>query len=172
MGWKNVKTHYRIEHIVRVSEEGLCIGSPYIPNILVISQNGELLKRYDGWDEDLTRYQRELEADPQLLRRLIETPDTFGDSTTVYTYEGGEIIEKLCETPGWPNTTHDGELMYDNRFSTDKLKVVQWAKANAKAGVALWREQVVEAEREVQRVKGLLAGDEAALAKLLATYPD
>lgn len=30
MGWKNVKEHYQIGHIVCVTSKGLCIGSPYV----------------------------------------------------------------------------------------------------------------------------------------------
>jgi len=38
MGWKNIKEHYRINHYVQVTEQGICIGSPYIHNIIVIGR--------------------------------------------------------------------------------------------------------------------------------------
>ena len=52
-------------------------------------------------------------------------------SLPVYTYEGGEIIEHKCEAYGWPNLTDDGQVMYNNKFSSDRNEVVRWAKENA-----------------------------------------
>lgn len=171
MGWKNVKDHYRIGHIVRMCGADIHIGSPYILDILVINPQGELLKRYDGWDEDLARYQREMEADPQQLRQLIQAPDTFGESNPVYTYAGAQIIEKHCETPGWPNVTNDGELMYSNLFSTDKHTVIAWAKQNASAGAAHFRRDIEEVEKQLQTLKARLAECESDSAALDAHYP-
>jgi hypothetical protein len=95
-----------------------------------------------------------MEADPATLKRLVSSPDTFEKSIRVYTYEGAEILEKFCETPGWPNVTHDGEMMYDNTFSTDRDTVVEWAINNARAGVTVLTRQVQDLLgdlREVQR---------------------
>src|SRR5687768_3761792 len=99
MGWKNIKEHYRIGHSVCVTEQGICIGSPYIHDIIVIGLDGKLKKRYerDGSNEDLERYQQEIEADPALLKKLIDGPDRFTKDVTVYTFSDGEIIEKKCE---------------------------------------------------------------------------
>ena len=45
MGWKNIKEHYRIGHAVQVTDAGICIGSPYIHNIIIIGVDGTLKKR-------------------------------------------------------------------------------------------------------------------------------
>lgn len=37
MGWKNVKEHYRIGHIVHVKDGKICIGFPHITDIMEIS---------------------------------------------------------------------------------------------------------------------------------------
>jgi hypothetical protein len=159
MGWKNVKDHYRIEHLVRVTDEGICIGSSYIHDIIVIGLDGTLTKREERTcNEDLRRYMAEFDADPQTLKRLVVTPNTFEKALTVFTYDGGEIIEKQCEEYGWPNVTHDGEMMFDNTFSKSRSKVVKWAKENAAAGVRL-------SEDRVARIKGELAEAESDLAK-------
>ena len=121
MGWKTVKEHYQIKHHVCVGEAGICIGSGYISDILVISLEGVLIKRYeDRSNNQLSEYQRRMDADPALLKRLVQTSDTFAISIPVYTYNDGTIIEKRCEAPGWPNVTHDGDMMYENRYSTDR----------------------------------------------------
>jgi hypothetical protein len=173
MGWKNVKEHYRIKHIVQVTENGICIGSPYIHDIIVIDFNGSILKiDTSTTNKDLIRYQNEMDDDPITLKRLIETPDAFSKSITVYTYEGGEIIEKQCETPGWPNVTHDGCLMYENLFSTDKMAVVRWAKENAKAAVKLTINSILRLEKQLSESQKLLSEFKADLEKLESEYPE
>jgi hypothetical protein len=172
MGWKNLKEHYRIEHLVQVSPEGICIGSPYIHNIIVVGLDGVIKKRdRSSSNEDLSRYMREMDADLDRLRQLVQAPDKFGDSTTVFTYDGGEILEKLCETPGWPNVTHDGALMYENTYSSDKGKVVEWAKRNADGEMKFAREHVVEAELNLAKCRARLTVAESDRAKLEAAFP-
>lgn len=124
MGWKNLKEHYRISHIVQVTKEGICIGSLYIHNLMVIGTNGEILKRNnENRSKELVRYQAEMDADPSKLRELIEAPDSFTGSVVVYTYKNGDIIEKLCEEPGWPNMTHDGDRMYANTYMDKEFSI-------------------------------------------------
>ncbi len=172
MGWKNVKEHYRIGHLVHITPEGLCIGSPFIHNIIVVGLDGKVLKRYDERaNEDLRRYQQEFDADPDTLRRLIETPDTFTAGITVYTYDGGDILERECEQLGWPNVTHDGELMYDNRFSPDKATVVAWAKRSADLEIKYGEERVEEVKRRLADCCARLNTEKANRAKLEAAYP-
>lgn len=172
MGWKNVKEHYRIVHHVQITPEGLCIGSSFIHNIIVVGLDGKVLKRYDERaNEELRRYQQEFDADPATLSRLIETPDTFTAGITVYTYDGGDILERQCELPGWPNVTHDGEMMYDNRFSPDKATVVAWAKRNADLGIENCEEAVADAQRRLAECAHRLDIEKANRAKLEADHP-
>ena len=121
MGWKNVKESYGIVHTVQVTDKGICIGSPYIHDLIVIGLDGAVKKRDYGYgNQDLKRYMQEFDADPDKLKRLVLSDDHFAASVTVFTYDGGDIVEKLCEAPGWPNVTHDGEMMYDNTFENAK----------------------------------------------------
>ena len=158
MGWKSVKKHYRIGHFVAVyPEKGICIGSPYIHDILVVSLDGVLTKTdEDNWgrsiNSDIDRYQREMQADPEQLARLVKQPDTFERSIPVYTYEGAEIVECACEEIGYPNVTHDGRMMFENTFSADRDQVVKWAARNARASLEGWSERVAECTRDLARV--------------------
>lgn len=173
MGWKRVKEHYRVAHTVQVTTEGICIGSPYIHNIIVIGADGKIKKRYESGrtNEELRRIQAEIDAAPEMLRKLVLTADSFEKAVTVYTYESGEIIECKCEELGYPNVTHAGVLMYENTFSADKAQVVAWAKQNAELGVKIGRERIQDAERDLARQREYLVREEAALAKLRAEYP-
>lgn len=172
MGWKAVRDHYRIEHIVQVTPEGICVGSPYIHDIIVISADrGEITKRYDPrWSrsEQLERYQAEMDADPFKLAALVAAEDTFERSIPVFTYDGGSILEKRCEALGWPNVTHDGLIQYEKMFSPDAGLVRVWAIDNARAGIEWRREAVTDAERKLADARESLAQREADLAALTA----
>lgn len=173
MGWKAVRDHYRIEHIVQVvPEKGICIGSGYIHDIIVISlDRGEITKRYDpgrGWSRnaDLDRYQDEMDADPFKLSELVAAEDVFDRSIPVFTYQGGEIIEKLCEEVGWPNPTHDGQMQFENTFSTDSGLVRTWAIDSAKSRIEFLRQSVKDAEADLAGRIQRLAECERDLATL------
>lgn len=174
MGWKSVKEHYRIKHHVQVTDEGICIGSSYVHNLIVVSMDGRIIKRYDDdrSNMDLHRYQQEMDADPELLRRLVQAEDTFEVSIPVYTFKGADIIEKYCEKPGYPNVTHDGCMQYDNEYSTDKAQVVAWAKHNAEIGIRAMKECIQHLEEQIAGARIRLAAHQAAKFLLEAEYPD
>jgi hypothetical protein len=172
MGWKNVKEHYRIGlHLVHVTKEGICIGSGYSLNQMVISQTGELLK-VDEREPAMRRYRAEMEADPVTLRRLIETPDQFRRSLTVFTFDGANIVEKQCEEFGWSTVTHDGELMTEARFSLDREDVIALAKRAAQEDVQSLTRTIDVMTDELAALSRRRTAREAILNQLNASYPD
>lgn len=175
MGWKNIRDHYRIGHIVQVQDGNVLIGSPYVHDIVTIAADGTVAPSslFSGRRDDvLTRYVDDLRADPEKLRELFAAPDTFTASIPVYTYDGATIIEKQCEALGWPNCTHDGQMMYENTFSADKAQVVRWAKENALAGVAWRTQRVSDIEADLAKARAFLAEYESNVAALDAEYPE
>ena len=172
MGWKTLKEHYRIEHIVCVTNEGICIGSPYIHNIIVVGLDGKIIKPYDRRNnDDIARYMAEMQADPAKLKEVVEAADTFERSIAVYTYGGGDIIEERCEELGWPNVTHSGKIQYDNTFSSYRPKVVKWAKENARLAVKSAKERVKENKARLAEAEKRLKRHRAELAKLEKENP-
>lgn len=172
MGWKSVKDHYRIQRLVQVRDGNIAIGSGFLPELIVITPDGRLLKRYDGGPtEDLTHIQRAMDGDLATLRRLAAQPDTFAASLVVYTYDGAQIIECRCERLGWPNVTHDGQLMYENTFSSDRDYIVERAKANALAGLELSLRAYAEAERRLHEIHVEIERDRHDLKALGVEVP-
>lgn len=175
MGWKSVREHYGIEganRIVQVVDGQIYIGVQYIQDLMKISVDGVLVKKDDVLGSaDFARYAKKMEEDPEKLKELVKAKDVFSKSIVVYTYDGGQILEKECEEPGWPNVTHDGLLMYENTFSTEKAKVIKWARENASAGVNLCRRQVMDAEDALERARTQLIEQEEALRVLERDYP-
>lgn len=168
MGWKSVKEAYNIKHDVQVTKDGICIGSPYIHNIIVISQDGKIIKEPGRWgssDKNIIRYLAEMKVDMQRLRFLINMKDEFTRSIPVYTYEDGTIIQCFCEEAGWPNVTHDGRMQYENTFSVDREKVVEWAIADAQARINWLNKEMEIAVAALQNVKDRFSEAEAIYAK-------
>ena len=187
MGWKNVKEHYGITHYVQVTEKGICIGSGYVHDLLCISPTDAKCE----WDDRVDRSETELgcnlsiwrprylgrgepfdgivnamAADPKKLRELIDTPDTFAASIPVYTYDyDGNIVEKQCEELGWPNVTHDGTMMYENRVFATREEAVAQAQREMAAWVENATRSVAQAERTLNEQRSRLAKAEAASAQ-------
>lgn len=191
MGWKNVKEHYGITHYVQVSDKGICIGSGYVHDLIVISPADMPRNWYGRADRTETKIGHNISIwrptylgrgepfdgivnamadDPAKLRELIDTPDTFAASITVYTYDyDGNIIEKQCEELGWPNVTHDGTMMYENRVFATHKEAVRKARQEMAAWVKSAKEHVAGAERDLQERRDQLAKAEAAADNLRAS---
>ena len=155
MGWKSLKEHYRIGHQVQVTEVGICIGSSFVHNIITIHTDGRgplVESNYDIRNADLERYVSDFVADIDLLKALIHQQDVFERSLPVWTYEGGDIIEKQCEEYGYPNVTHDGRMMYNNMFSKDRAEVMTWAIENAEAGLSHTSDMIEQYMRELSKI--------------------
>lgn len=174
MGWKAIKDAYGIErHIVCVGDKGICIGSAVVHDLVVIDPSTGVLAENRTFSGFLRRnYPGLAAASPEQLLSLIQQDDTFSSSIPVYTYHDGEIVEKRCEVAGWPNVTHDGDLMYENTYSTDRGVVIGWAKRNARQAVRHMTEYIAHLEQKLTEAGSELARVQGYAAKLDADYPN
>ena len=173
MGWKNVKEHYGIGHIVQVCDGMICIGSGYVPEIIIIDANLNIKRNESiGRGEPFDGWVSEMESDLATLRRLIETPDTFARDLPVYTYDyDGNIIQHMCEEYGWPNVTHSGALMYENTFSESRDEIVKTAKATLSSARDNAARTLANVEKDLKKWRRFMNGYQAALAKLEGETP-
>lgn len=171
MGWKAIKEHYEIGHDVTVTDEGICIGSPYIHNLITIKPDGSLEQCLSGigGNRDLVRYWEQMKSDPKKLVELLNQSDQFSRSIPVYTYCEGTVIEKYCEETGWPNVTHDGEMMYENTFFAERTHAVSACYEDAKLALKYAKERVIRDVKTLETSKKNLADREEELA--LAEIP-
>ena len=171
MGWKSIKDHYKIEHIVTCRNGVINIGSSYILDIISISADGKIIKPMYAKElspnADIRRIYREMVNDPATLAGLAQQQDAFSVKIPVYTYSGGEVLEKYCEATGWPNVTHDGLLMYENMFFPTWSDALKLAIENAKAFVALTEHELEEIESETVKSRERLEDWKSKLQSLL-----
>jgi hypothetical protein len=173
MGFKAVKEHYGIRHIVMRHPDGVAIGSGYISDIIVVAPDGKILKRDDGrGNKDIARYQKDIDEDPAKFAELFAREDVFERSLAVYTFSGGDIVECFCEELGYPNLTHDGDVQYENRHSDNVPKVVAWAKIDAALGVRYSKRHIRDLEDRLRVERERLGRHVADLDKLDADHPD
>lgn len=160
MAHKLIKDHYRITHLVHVRGDHICIGSPYIPDLMAIDRTtGALVKRYsstDRWsaNQDLLRYEREFDADPAKLRELALAPDVFARSIPVYSYDETKgLITDACEDLGWPHVTHTGALQYENTWFAQPTDALLAGLNNAEAWVRNARTNIADLEQRLSKAK-------------------
>ena len=168
MGWKKVKEHYDIKHLVQVStrreyDQKPCIfiGSPYISDIIVIRiEDGKILKRYTRGSNDLLdALMPKLDDDEKngTLKAIIDDPDTFENVKPVYFYgDYRHVIEMECEEYGWPNTTTDGQLMYENEFAPTPEEARAQLLNRSKINWWGWRMRVADRFRDIGKDIGRL----------------
>jgi hypothetical protein len=173
MGWKNVREHYRIGHIVKMRGDLILIGSPYVEDLLTVHPDGrvEHNRAVGRSDSTLCRYADEIAGDVARFKDLMATPDVFERSVPVYTWDDAGIVEKLCEQLEWPNVTHDGDLMYDNRYYDAREKAVVAARRDAMSGIEGWSRILAETEAKTAEMREHLENSRRRLAHLDETYP-
>lgn len=167
MGWKKVKEHYDIKHIVQVDSRSdygkvpcILIGSPYISDIIVIRiSDAKILKRYNGsrfTNELLFELQPKLDEDEKngTLKRLIDEQDTFERLLPVYNIQSRRIVKMYCESYGYPNVTTDGQLMYENTFASQLRAARYYLLHRSKMNWRIWYRHVKERlERIVEEIR-------------------
>lgn len=172
MGWKTLKNAFGITHTVCVTDQGICIGSGYIHNILTINTTTGLIVENEATPGFVARtYPSLASAKPADLLNLISAKDQFEASITVYTYTDGTVLEKQCERVGYPNVTHDGDLMYENHYSTDRNEVVRWAKANARFKVEHCQDHLTQLHQQIAKTEKNLASAMREDGQLETDYP-
>ena len=171
MGWKNVKEHYGIKHQVHVVKEGIAIGSPYISELIVIGLDGTIKKADVSHNKDLERYCREMKSDPGTLLKLIESTDAFSKSIPVYTYDDGKVLELFCEEIGWPNVTHDGQMMYDNTFFPSREEAALRGMKDAAAWIESYQRGITEAKDSIAKAEEGIKQHNGYMRNLLSEFP-
>lgn len=132
MGWKAFKEHFAITHILSVDGNTCYIGSPYVFNLVSVDMLSGARQVNRVLPDFLVRHYPLLEAaSDDLVVALFAQVDEFGPGVPVFSCVDGRIVEHRCETPGWPNVTHEGELMFNNEFFVERAKAVSRARISA-----------------------------------------
>lgn len=169
MGWKTFKQKFNIEHIVQITDRGVCIGSAYCHDLAIVDpKTGSMLNRHHSIFSDFLK-----ENYPNLYRTerfdilaSLQAEDTFETSIPVFTYNKDQILELKCEKLGWPNITHCGKLMYDNLYFKTKEEAVKAAIKDLKSAINYASDHLKDFESRVASLKDQIKADQTALERL------
>ena len=162
MGWKALKDHYKIKNIVQVRNGAICIGNAHIPDVIIITESGPKWsdRRVPTGYPDLRGYFSDIVADLSVMQDLMNMPDRFDNSLPVFTYIDADVIELRCESYGWPNCTHDGQCMYDNKFFESRISAISACKKDAKNRLDRILDHISTLENELKSARELLQKDQ------------
>lgn len=154
MGWKTIKEHYKIEHIVHVVKGLFCIGSHMVSDLVTLDAKGSLVREAIGsWSDNRFPWISQIKEDSKSgkFKELAEAPDSFGELMDVFTHSERQIIKKQCEKDayGYPHCCTDGQLMYENTF----FKTESAAKKSLTYDCASWLISI--SEQMGQRIEEL-----------------
>lgn len=160
MGWKILKQHFGIGHIVQIRDGKLLIGSPYVSELASILKTGELVLNKIFEKSFREEYPNLVKASPEYLKDLLDQEDTFERSIPIYTYKGLHILKKQCEGTEYPSVTHDGVLI-DGDFSESIDGVIELAQLNRTRRINGVLERIDEVDQDLQSCRHRLAELEA-----------
>ena len=164
MGHKAIKQHYDTKYIVAIYDTKdlgpcVCIGSAYVHDLIAISikdckvKFSSILRK--GEESAIGKLAERVEEDAKngVLRALIDEPDTFARNLPVFTIDRWAVKAELCEEYGWPNTTHNGAIMYENTYFHTRAEAYVYLLKKTKAGVRYCRfvENFKEGLRRINR---------------------
>lgn len=167
MGWKAVRDHFRIKHIVHILDGHLAIGSAYVSSVLKVDSQGNCELDRAWKDGPFGTYQREIERQRETFVRLFAQPDTFTYSIPVFSFGADDSIEEdLCEEFGWPHVTHRGTLMYENTHFLNRWQAAQALQKNLLLEIQLQERNLANSQQQVAQTQADLAASRAALQLL------
>lgn len=154
MGVQLIKENFSIGHIVHRIGDGIFIGSPYISQMLKFNLSGILIEgavRLDR-NEQLTGYVKAIRENAALFTELANKPDVIKHNIPVFHLAEDEmtLVKSHCEQEGWPNTTHEGVLMFENTFFTCPKNAIKHGIRNAEAGVSIFSRSMKQLKCELE----------------------
>ena len=160
MGHKLFKEKFNIEHNVHIENNHLLIGSPLCSDLVRIDINtGKIIKdgicRLPGERGFLEEYYPSvLNISDQERRDIILKEDTFEKSIDVFTYKYGVgVVKKQAEKFGYPNRTHDGEIMYENNFFKTYEEALDYGINEISISVKWEKQEIQEKEKSLLKSK-------------------
>lgn len=147
-------TDYAVHH----TANKICVGSPMCPELFNIDKKTMVVTYELGYpkkdrssllsekkQEGLFIFDKLQElVDSGEINSIMDGNDEIENPIPVWYVKDGKLIEAYTDAPGWPNVTHDGILMYNNEFFTDKVKAIR-------RGVEEWYYRTLSIEKNITR---------------------
>ncbi|MCP4914655.1 MAG: hypothetical protein GY909_16180 [Oligoflexia bacterium] len=171
MGWKSFKEYFGINHIVHIREDNLCIGSPFVTDLVKICTKTGKIAYESHWSDFLSEYYPSiLKASTDKLLDLIKKEDVFENLKTFYTCEKGEILEKKAPSNEFPEVTTDGKLIYEGMLFSNKQEALLKAIRDCRSSIEITKDSIERVKNEVKRYEKRLREKDGELRKYSEMY--
>lgn len=155
-------------YIVHQRDDKVCVGSPMCSDLISFSTKDFKLKyALDTWNEGRkalegktnSKGENELLFIYDKLQELIKTGeiqniingnDELENPLPVFTVDDGKLIRTFTDAYGWPNTTIEGELMYENTFFKTEKEAVEYGIRDCKGYLEMLEERKAEIQKQLQ----------------------
>jgi hypothetical protein len=148
------------EYIICLSKNNICIGSRFIPELITININTlKIESTYSFKDERLEIIWNKLNdiINSGDILNIINGNDSIENMFPVYSVKNGKLIEQYTDIFGWPNSTHDGELMYENSHFLAKEEALDCGIKEIKRRICYIKERIEISEEELKERKDFLS---------------
>lgn len=173
MGWKVFKDKFGIKHNIDSDGDFLLIGSGMVSNLVTVNvKTGKVAENSTFSGLILKNYPELQKASAQDILAALQQQDVFEKNIPIFSFDDNGIIEDLCEEPGYPNTTHQGRLIYENTFFLERNKAVASAMEELTLWISLQEREIVKTEEELLSRREKLAKSQADLVALENAYPE
>lgn len=171
-------------YIVSNHDDYIAIGSPLCHDLIKIIKG--TFKMTYALSINYGDHRSELLNKPQLLaiwdklkeiiasgeiNDIINGNDELDNHLPVYTIEDGVLICTTTDAYGWPNTTVEGHLMYNNTYFKTVQGALKYGIRDEKAYIKLVKERIERLKKELFEAKDLLAQHRLNLKSLKGLLP-
>ena len=87
------------------------------------------------------------------LREIIDGDDVLDNPLPVFTVTDGKLVSTFTDEYGWPNTTIDGTMMYDNTYFKTAKKAIQYGIRESDASIQICSQTLADMEEKVNNFK-------------------
>jgi hypothetical protein len=92
-------------------------------------------------------------VDSGAITEIIDSNDVIDNPLPVYTVKDGVMLCTTTDAYGWPNTTVEGYLMYDNTYFKTMAEAIEYGIKEYQSRVEYLEERLKELQSECTRIK-------------------
>lgn len=151
-------------YAVHFRDGKVCVGSPMCSELITVDSKTMKIKyALDTFREgrkSISSEELEFIWDTLMeliktgeLKTIIENDDPIDGMFPVYCCEDGKIEKKYADVFGWPHSTHDGTLMYENTFFKTEREAIEDGIKDMIAAVEMETRHMAQKAEELHEAK-------------------
>ena len=91
------------------------------------------------------------------LKTIIENNDSAEGMFPVYSCPNGVIKKQFADIFGYPNITHNGEMMYENTFFKTEQEAIKYGIEDMGYAIKNYSNRIYDMEKETEQRKAELS---------------